>query len=403
LRRQHGWLASFVAVVTAASVPAYAASVSGPGGSELRAVSFDALRGFAQDNLLESFAAFQKSCRALTTPLPPLRQAVPIDPGLLAVCDRAQRQPPRTRHQARVFFEQNFRAFEIVPPPEPGKFENFVTGYYEPVVDGSTVASRKFTGAVLSRPDDLVAVTDANRPEGFVAGLALARRNSDGTLVPYPDRGAIERGALAGHAAPIVWLRDSVEVFFVQIQGSARVRLQDGRSMRLVYDGRNGRAYSSIGQWLVKTGTLPADQLSLARLKQWIREQGTAEGEAGCDLMRRNESYIFFRMEPDSAAHGGPTGGAGVALTRLRSIAIDRRNWAYGLPFWLEANLPWQQQKSTPFRRLMIAQDTGTAIVGTARADIFFGTGKAAGEHAGNIRHSARFVVLLPNPAVPSL
>jgi membrane-bound lytic murein transglycosylase A len=387
--------------VTAVIAPARAAPVSGPGGAELRAVSFAALPGFAQDNLLESFAAFQQSCRALTTPLAPPRPAALPDPGLLAVCDKALRQPPRSRRQARLFFEQNFRAFEIVPA-KPGKFENFVTGYYEPIVEGSTVASPKFTGAVLSRPDDLITIADGNRPEGFDSSLAAARRNSDGTLSPYPDRSAIERGALAGHSAPIVWLRDSVEVFFAQIQGSARVRLQDGRSMRLIYDGRNGRPYSSIGQWLIKTGEFPAEQMSLARLKQWIREQGTAEGQAGCDLMRRNESYIFFRMEPDSVANAGPTGGAGVALTRLRSIAIDRRYWAYGLPFWLEADLPWQRHRPTPFRRLMIAQDTGTAIVGTARADIFFGTGEAAGEHAGNIRHSARFVVFLPNPPVQS-
>jgi membrane-bound lytic murein transglycosylase A len=383
-------------------VPVCAATASGPGGAQLRAVSFAALPGFAQDNLLESFVTFQHSCHALTAGLAVPRQAAPTDAGLLAVCDKAVREPPRSRRQARVFFERNFSAFEIVPAPaQPGRFENFVTGYYEPVVDGSTVASPKFTGAVLARPDDLVAVTDANRPEGFAAGLAAAQRNPDGTLSPYPDRSAIERGALARHTAPIVWLRDSVEVFFAQIQGSARVRLQDGRSMRLMYDGRNGRPYTSIGRWLAKTGALPAEQLSLARLKQFIRAQGTAEGQAGCDLMRRNESYIFFRMEPDSAAHLGPTGGAGVALTRLRSIAIDRRYWAYGLPFWLEANLPWQHRKITPFRRLMIAQDTGTAIVGTARADIFFGTGRAAGEHAGNIRHPARFVVLLPNPPVP--
>jgi membrane-bound lytic murein transglycosylase A len=224
-----------------------------------------------------------------------------------------------------------------------------------------------------------------------------ARRRADGSLAPYDDRAAIERA----RAAPLVWLCDAVEAFLIQVQGSAQVVFPDGVRARLAYDGRNGLPYTSIGRILIESGEIPEPDMSLARLKAWLRCAGLGEGERGLELMRRNRSFVFFRLVEDFDPALGPVAGAGVALTPLRSIAVDRSLWSYGLPFWIEAEIPWRDDASAPFRRLMIAQDTGSAIVGTARADLFFGGGDAAGTRAGSIRHRGRFVVLAPRGEVP--
>ena len=190
-------------------------------------------------------------------------------------------------------------------------------------------------------------------------------------------------------------MRDAVEAFLIQVQGSAQVVFPDGRRARLAYDGRNGLAYTSIGRILIETGAIAESEMSLARLKALLRDAGAHEGGRGLELMRRNRSYVFFRLVEDFDPSLGPIAGAGVALTPLRSIAVDRARWAYGLPFWIEAELPWQDRSPQPFRRLMIAQDTGSAIVGPARADLFFGSGDAAGESrrrdpaSRNLRRSA--------------
>jgi membrane-bound lytic murein transglycosylase A len=174
------------------------------------------------------------------------------------------------------------------------------------------------------------------------------------------------------------------------------VTLPDGRKARLIYDGRNGKPYTSIGRSLIAAGEIGADEMSLARLKFWLRANGLEPGERGCDEMRRNRSYVFFRLEDDFDASAGPIGGAGAPLTPLTSLAVDRELWFYGLPFWIEAELPWRSETPEPFRRLMIAEDTGSAIVGPGRFDIFFGTGDAAGARAGAIRHSAAATALWP-------
>jgi 3D (Asp-Asp-Asp) domain-containing protein len=167
-------------------------------------------------------------------------------------------------------------------------------------------------------------------------------------------------------------------------------------TVRLVYAGRNGQPYSSIGRMLVEMGEVSGADMGLARVKQWVYAHGLAPAEAGAALLARNKSYIFFALDSGGAETEGPIGGAGVRLTPLRSIAIDRSLWSYGLPFWVCADLPWQGPEASPFRRLMIAQDTGSAIIGPARADIFFGSGEEAGRCAGEIGHACDSVVLLP-------
>jgi membrane-bound lytic murein transglycosylase A len=253
--------------------------------------------------------------------------------------------------------------------------------------------TEEFRWPILGRPPDLVSFAPGGQPAGFPDGISSAKRLGDGSLIPYDDRTAIERE----RRDPIVWLHDAVEAFLVHVQGAAQVEFADGRRARLAYDGRNGLPYTSIGQILIETGEIAESAMSLATLKAWLR----SDRERGLALMRRNRSFVFFKLVEGFDPGLGPVAGAGVALTALRSIAVDRAIWAYGLPFWLDADLPWADETSRPFRRLTIAQDTGSAIVGAARADLFFGSGDAAGARAGAIRHRAEFVVLLPQGENP--
>ncbi|GAC1335611.1 MAG: hypothetical protein NVSMB26_20520 [Beijerinckiaceae bacterium] len=358
----------------------------------LQPLEFAALPGFAEDDLAEAFAAFRHSAEALCAGQAPLRAGVASGAALLAAAREALRigASPTAGETARAFFTTHFRPHRIL-----GDEPAFFTGYFEPVVNGSPTRTPDFAAPILSRPPGLVTLA-AEAPLASVDGpLQAALRTADGGLVPCPDRAAIEAGALAGHAEPLVWLRDPVEVFIIQVQGSARVRLPDGSMLRLTYAGRNGWPYTSIGRILIMEGHVPETEMSPARLKDWVRANGQEAGQAGRALMQRNRSYVFFKGEGAVEEGLGPIGAQGVALSPLRSIAVDRAIWAYGLPFWIDALLPWRGPEQAPFRRLMIAQDTGSAIVGPKRADIFVGSGEAAGRIAGDFRHRGKMIVLL--------
>jgi membrane-bound lytic murein transglycosylase A len=293
----------------------------------------------------------------------------------------------RTGADARAFFERHFAPHEIVPASGSG----FLTGYYEPETDGSLTRSAEFTAPLLARPDDVETIPQGATRPGVPEGFAAARKLPGGGFAPYDDRSAILDGALGDKAQPILWLRDDVEVFFMQVQGSGRVRLPDGRSVRIAYSGRNGHPYTSIGRAVVREGLMSVEDASLDKLKAWLRAN-PAEGRR---IMRLNASYVFFRLATELSDTAGPIGGANLPLTPWRSIAIDRNVWAYGLPVWLEVHLPLASGVE-PFRKLTIAEDTGSAILGPARADLYHGSGAAAGSRAGVLRHPSRFVVLWP-------
>ena len=353
-------------------------------------LEFDALAGFADDDSLAAFAAFRDWARAAAAETPSLRPAKAPSPRLMQVAQAARDASIADQGAARRFFVDNFHPWRVVSDAADGAA--FFTGYYEPVIDASLSPTPDFRAPVLARPRDLVSFAPGEGPPDLDPRLAGAERREDGRLAPYPDRAAIE--ARGGEA--IAWLADEVEVLFAQVQGSARLRLTDGRKMRLAYDGRNGQPYTSIGRLLIEAGEIPQDEMSLARLKAWLRANGLKPGDKGRAVMQRNASYVFFRVVEDVDPALGPIGGAGIALTPLRSIAVDRTLWSYGLPFWIDAALPWESDDLSPFRRLMVAHDTGSAILGAARADIFFGTGEAAGARAGAIRHRGAFAVLAP-------
>ncbi|HEY8070881.1 MAG TPA: MltA domain-containing protein, partial [Methylocystis sp.] len=184
--------------------------------------------------------------------------------------------------------------------------------------------------------------------------------------------------------------------------GSARLRFPDGSAVALTYDGRNGHPYTSVGRLLIERGFVSEALMSLGVLKQRLRDLGLGPGQTGRLLVQENKSYVFFRIDASPTRALGPIGGQGCALTPLRSIAVDRGLWSYGLPFWISARIPWRGERADPFARLMIAQDTGSAILGESRADIYFGSGASAGALAGGVRHGADLVVLLPRePGAP--
>ncbi len=368
------------------TMPAEAASPL-EGQARLEPLAFSDLAGWTDDDHAEAFAAFLRSCRALMIQAAELRPAQAPDAALLAVCREALATPTPSRAEARSFFEAHFRPFSV----RPLSGEGFLTGYYEPEFAGSRAPDAAYRVPLLSRPDDLVTIPQGQSLPGLDPALQAAWQTPSGHE-PYPDRAAIEDGALGDRARPVVFLREPAEAFIIHVQGSARIRLADGSVMRVAYAGRNGRPYTSIGRLLVQRGEMDLESMTLEKLMDWLKQHpGPAR-----DLMRQNQSYIFFREASELAPGDGPIGGAGLPLVPWRSLAIDRTLWAYGLPFWLEGELPVTLAEAEPLRRLMIAQDTGSAIVGPARGDFFFGSGAEAGRRAGLLRHRTRFVVLKP-------
>jgi membrane-bound lytic murein transglycosylase A len=357
---------------------------------DLEPTSFDALHGFASDNFSEAFACFFRSARQLVSSAPPLRPGLGPRSDLVAVAQAAiATGGTLSGEEARTFFTSRFRPFTV-------RGQGFVTAYYEPEVEARLTPEPEFAASVLPRPPDLVTLneTPIRGPAG--ESLTSARRCADGTLVPYFDRRAIEDDPNYDRAAAIAYVRDRVELFFMQVQGSARLRLPGGRLLALTYDGRNGHPYTSIGRLLIERGIVPQESMSLGAVKEALRSLGQDPGAPGRLLMQENRSYVFFRQDESEERRLGPIGGAGCALTPLRSIAVDRSIWSYGLPFWIETAAPWRGAHKARFERLMIAQDTGSAILGPARADLFYGCGDDAGALAGMVRHSANFAVLLP-------
>lgn len=373
-------------------------------GIDLQPVRFADLPGFDADDHLAAWATFIVSARALVAGLASTRLALPASTAFVRLCAQAiEMAVPASPTAARRLFEAHFAAFRICPmtgmqPCSTG----FVTGYYEPELCGNLQRSQAFQAPILARPDDLVTFPAGGTPAALAPHLSAGRRGGRGQWLSYPDRATIESHAAMPPWRPIVWLRDAVEVFLVQVQGSARVNLPDGSTVRLAYAGRNGLPYTSIGRILIDEGHMAQADMSLANLKAWIRAAGQGHGEAGRVLMQRNQSYVFFKIDGRLPPQSGPVGAAGVSLTALRSIAVDRSLWHYGLPFWLDADLPWRNGQTAKFQRMMIAQDTGSAIIGPARADIYCGSGNPAGILAGNIRHQARVHVLLPKEDAPA-
>jgi membrane-bound lytic murein transglycosylase A len=357
----------------------------------LEPLAFSDLGGWAADDHAQAFAAFRASCGPIVRSRASDERSVAA--ALAHVCRRALALSHIDEAKTREFFEANFRPLRI---SRLGETQGFVTGYYEPIVEGSRFPTREFTVPLYHRPGDLVAPGE-HKGEAFPNRGPAFRRTQDGKLVPYYDRGEIEDGALDGRHLEMCWLKDPFAALTIQIQGSARVRLEDGLIMRVNYAAHNGFPYTPIGRVLIERNLVPREEMSLDRIRKWMNENPDQAKE----LRRKNQGFVFFRVT-GLADESEPAGGEGVRLTPGRSIAVDRPLHAYGTPFFIEADLPIDGAAAkTPWRRLTIAQDTGSAIVGPARADIYFGAGDEAGRIAGRVRQPARLAMLVPRALDP--
>jgi len=359
-------------------------------------VDWSDLEGWTGDDHAAAFAAFLGSCRTLQNRRrQSARDLNPIPAALKDICEDARQAIPLDQDGARKFFEDHFRPVRI---SRLGDSDGFLTGYYEPIIAGSRLPTGEFTAPLYRRPPNLVPAGRRKLGDAFPSkGVLVGRRVGRRKIVPYYDRGQIEDGAIDGWHLEICYLHDQVDVLFAQIQGSARIRLEDGAILRVNYDSHNGWPYTPVGRVLVDQKILGRDQVSMQSIRDWME----ANPDQAKEVRRQNKSYVFFRIT-DLAIEDEAVGGQGVPLMPGRSIAIDRALHAYGTPFFIQAELPIANQKAgTKFDRLMIAQDTGSAIVGPARADIYFGAGDEAARIAGRIKNPGTFVMLVPRDLDP--
>jgi membrane-bound lytic murein transglycosylase A len=362
--------------------------------SQIEPVAWANLDEWPQEDHAAAFSVFRSSCRAVIGRAKSGTDDRPVLPALAENCRRALAEQVLSAGAARSFFENNFTPVRI---NKLGDVAGFITGYYEPIVAGSRFPTREFTVPVYRRPPDLIPPAGAARGQGFPNTGKSTRKLADGTMAAYYERGDIENGVFDGQHLEICWLRDPIDLFFIQIQGSGRVRLEDGTMLRVNYDSHNGHPYTAIGRILIERKEVPREEMSMDRIRQWM----AASPDGGKELRSNNKSYVFFRivgLSDDREA----VGAQGVPLTPRRSIAVDKALHVYGTPFFIEAELPINTPNSdTKFRRVMIAQDTGSAIVGPARADIYYGAGDEAGRIAGRFRNPGRFDLLLPRVLDP--
>lgn len=352
-------------------------------------VGFADLPGWLEDNQLAAFDAFRRSAfHVLTRPYRSGALGVAFDAFAPAYAE-ARERPAVNGAEARDFFERHFQPALVTPE---GRERGFVTGFYEPEVDASAIKTEVFRVPLLSRPADLVDIDDQNRPAGMDPYLAFARLTPEG-LVEYFDRPAIEQGALSGKGLEIAWFADPVDAFFVHVQGAARLNMTDGSLRRVTYAAKSGQRFTGPGGILAEIGEIPLEKVTMQSIRAWFK----ANPQRVDEILWRNRSYIFFRDAMVDDPTLGPVAAAKVPLTPGRSVAVDRLLHTFGTPFFIAAPaLTAFGGKS--FARLMIAQDTGSAITGPARGDLFAGSGFDAGEIAGVVRNDADFFALLPKP-----
>ena len=381
------WLALCLALLLATCAPT---PKPPPPTLTLSPARFSDLPGWNNDSSAAALAAFVKSCAELDR----RPDSAAIGPATLGMTAAAWRKPCAAARAtsandaaARAFFTAQFTPYLAANNNDS---DGLFTGYYEPLLHGARQRGGKYQTPLLKRPADLV-MADLGRFRPAWHGERIAGRVVAGNLIPYPSRGEIERGALDAERLALFWVDDPVDAFFLQVQGSGRVALPDGTEVRLGYDGQNGQPYVAIGKKLIERGALTADQVSLQSIRAWI----AAHPDQAEALMDENPSYVFFR----ELSGDGPIGSEGVVLTAGRSLAVDRNFIPLGAPIYLAID-----DSAAPLQRLMVAQDTGGAINGPVRGDVFWGFGADAEARAGAMHARGKYYLLLPKDvALPGL
>ncbi len=380
-----GAASAFLLALTLLAAPAGAQQPSGQPPAPAPATRLAEMPGWNADRHAEAIPALLAACRVIAR-LPPGTALGGNDltrrtAGALApICAEAATLPAGDDEAARDFLERRFRPLPLG--------EDTLTGYFEPELRGSLAPTPRYATPLYGRPPELVdADLGSFAPE--LRGRRIAGEVKDGRLQPLPDRAAIMAGALAGRGLEVAWVDDPVDAFFLQVQGSGRIRLPDGRVLRVGHAGWNGHPYWPIGRGLVEAGIMPRESVTMQSIRAWLADAPPAEALA---LMARNPSYVFFRPL-DLPPEDGPIGALGAPLVPMRAVAVDRGNIPLGLPVWVDGRDPLA---GSPLRRLTVAKDTGSAIRGPARADLFTGWGPEAAERAGRMRDAAGLYLLVP-------
>ncbi len=339
----------------------------------LKPAAWSDIDGFAEDDLSVAWPVWLTSCSTLKN-----------KPAWQAVCAAAQNMNNPDSAAIQVYFTQNFNVYRT--SNQDGTDTGLITGYYQPLLKGSRTKSAQYPHPIYRQPSDLVTVELGELyPElkyKRVRGKLVGNK-----LVPYMTRAEIEASPSPMSGTEIMWINDVIDVFFLQIQGSGLVQLDNGEQIQVGYADQNGHPYNSIGRLLVERGELTLDQASMQGIKNWARNN---MGKLR-DLLNSNPSYVFFRELP--AGLPGPLGALGVPVTAERSVAVDPKFVPLGAPAFLSTTLP---NSAKPLKRLMMAQDTGGAIKGGVRADFFWGAGNEAGKQAGGMKQTGKIWVLLP-------
>lgn len=357
----------------------------------MKSASFADLEGWGGEDFKDFMKAYRTSCARILKKNP--SDQFSSDPAWgsygewQAACRNGQGVNENDPSAVRAFLQNNFK---VMAASAAGNPQGLFTGYYESTLNGSRTRHGAYQHPLLARPGDIVMVELGDFREEL-KGQRIAGRVMDGKLKPYENRAAIVSGKMpAEQFRPLVWLDDPHDAFFVQVQGSGIVHLDDGSLMRVGYAAQNGHPYYAIGRELVKRGIYKKDEVSMDTIRNWML-QNPAKAE---ELMNTNPSYVFFQEMKDDGSGAGPQGGEGVKLTAGRSLAIDRGKLPYGFPVYLMAD--YADETGKPIRKLLMAQDTGGAIRGAVRGDYFWGSGSTAEAKAGPMKAKGKYFFLLP-------
>lgn len=355
---------------------------------QVKQVSYDDVLNWGAGDYSLFLEAFSKTCNRLANK--PADSTFSKDAGWgtvkewLDICNTRPVDAPSST--IKLWVEQNFTPFHV--SSNTGKNEGLFTGYYEPELNGSRTQSDIYNVKLRARPDDLVMVNLGDFREELRGQRIAGKVSEAGQLIPYPDRANIENGALSYNGdKALLWVDNPVDAFFLEIQGSGVVTLDTGETVRVGYAGQNGHVYTAIGRTLIDMGEIPRELVSLQTIRAWLEKNP----DRAADIMNSNKSYVFFQ----ETGLKGAQGGEGVIVTPRTSLAIDHGLYPYGLPIWVNANMEGLGNMDV-FSQLMVGQDTGGAIKGAVRGDVFWGHGSRAEDIAGNMKATGQMWLILP-------